>query len=72
VVDLRELMDHARAHLRDTVDGDALSGVARDGRELIIGDDDTESPAPTDPTLAAMMHWAPFVLIGEPTLIVWR
>jgi CHAT domain-containing protein/tetratricopeptide (TPR) repeat protein len=70
VVDLRELMDHARAHLRDTVDSGAHSGVPRDGRELIIGDDDPESQAPTDTTLTAMLDWAPFVLIGEPTLVV--
>ena len=68
-IDLRELMDHARTQLRQLEQIDDRP-VRRDGRELIINRQDTESLPVQDAYQAAMMHWAPFVLIGEPTLIV--
>lgn len=68
-VDLRELMDHARTTLRQTALLDRHA-VRRDGRELIIDDRESDSPPVEDEVQAAMMHWAPFVLIGEPTLVV--
>jgi CHAT domain-containing protein/tetratricopeptide (TPR) repeat protein len=68
LIDLRELMDHARTQVRETAKLGGLS-VRRDGRELIIAEQEAESP-PTDTYEAGMMHWAPFVLIGEPTLVV--
>jgi CHAT domain-containing protein/tetratricopeptide (TPR) repeat protein len=68
LIDLRELMDHARTTLRQTALLD-LNAVRRDGRELIIADPESDSPPVEDAVQAAMMHWAPFVLIGEPTLV---
>lgn len=69
LIDLRELMDHARTQVRETAKLGGLS-VRRDGRELIIDEPDDVSPPVLDAQQAAMMHWAPFVLIGEPTLTV--
>jgi hypothetical protein len=68
LIDLRELMD-ARTQLRQNAQIDPHT-VRRDGRELIIDEQEAESPPTEDAYQAEMMHWAPFVLIGEPTLIV--
>jgi CHAT domain-containing protein len=69
LIDLRELMDHARTRLRQTTSL-GQPALRRDGRELIIDEQDSDPPATGDALQTAMMHWAPFVLIGEPTLIV--
>jgi CHAT domain-containing protein len=67
-IDLRQLMDHARTQLRQAAPLDGLS-KPRDGRDLPVEDPDVSAPI-ADAQQAAMMHWAPFLLIGEPTLIV--
>jgi hypothetical protein len=69
LIDLRELIDHARTTLRQTALLDQHA-VRRDGRELIIDDRESDSPPVEDEVQAAMMHWAPFVLIGGPPLVV--
>jgi CHAT domain-containing protein/tetratricopeptide (TPR) repeat protein len=65
-IDLRELMDHARTVLRQTTLGD-LRAVRRDNRDLV--DPDPHLP-PLDEKSQAMTHWASFVLMGEPRLVV--
>jgi tetratricopeptide (TPR) repeat protein len=65
-IDLRELIDHARTALRQTALGD-LRAVRRGNRD--VGDPNVDFP-PLDEKSQAMRHWAPFVLIGEPTLVV--
>lgn len=67
VVDLRELMDEARARLRRKLPRD--DGPHRDGRNLLVGTRGQRHPG-ADTELAEMLHWAPFVLIGEPTLVI--
>lgn len=69
VIDLREPVDYARNKLRQTLAHDSHLPTPRDGRELFVDGADLEMPL-RDAELAAMMQWAPFVLIGEPTLVV--
>lgn len=72
-VDLREVMDHARNALRVSMFGGADTGTApvRDGREIIVQVDGPDEPMPTtDAEVRRMLHWAPFVLLGNPVLIV--
>ncbi|MET0455811.1 MAG: CHAT domain-containing tetratricopeptide repeat protein [Mycobacterium sp.] len=70
LIDLRELMDHARRHLRQSLDDDSTSHVRRNGRELILEGEDVDLAGPVDARVAAMLKWAPFVLIGEPSLVI--
>jgi len=67
LIDLRELMDHARTALRLTAPED-LCAVRRGNRDLV--DPESFSSPLEDKVQAAMMHWASFVLMGEPTLVV--
>lgn len=68
-VDLRTCMEAGRAAVRDWAGPPAVAtGKARDGTrdmpsELSVADADR-----LDPTLAGMLAWAPFVLIGDPVL----
>lgn len=66
-IDLRDLMDHARTALRQTALED-LHAARRDNRDLV--DPEYFSSPIEDEIQAAMMHWASFVIMGEPTLIV--
>lgn len=70
LIDLREPMDYARKQLREQLVNNCRIPVARDGRELILGGEDLEVSIQGDAELAAIMHWAPFVIIGEPTLVL--
>lgn len=83
-IDLREVMDAARAAVRAWLAGESTSSAviavgapvadatahARDGRDLTPVDDEAEiaPPRERDPETRAMLHWAPFVLIGDPIL----
>jgi len=68
-VDLRLVMDGARAHLRQWLAVDRVAGsTIRDGRSVIFDDEIEPLSAPADEEEALMMHWAPFVLLGDPIL----
>jgi hypothetical protein len=60
-------MDLARSEVRQTLKLDRPTRAKRDGRNLIPLETGLQ-PEGIDPELAAMIHWAPFVLIGEPTM----
>jgi len=69
LVDLRELIDTARARLRATLGPGEHRGPARDGRNLIPVED-VAAITPADDAVEAAIRWAPFVVMGEPTLPV--
>ena len=85
VVDLRSVMDVARKELRTALrpaagrdEGivpslPAAASPARDGRQLLFDAAEltelSAEEAPSDED-AAFLHWAPFVLIGDPALVV--
>ena len=67
-VDLRVLLNDARAALRDWLRGDIVAtGRRRDGRGISLV---PEAPvaAEADPELASTLSWAPFILLGDPVL----
>jgi tetratricopeptide (TPR) repeat protein len=61
-VDLREVVDEARAHVKALLATSTVSAVARDGRELIIAKAEPEEPSDM------LVHWAPFVVLGDPVV----
>ncbi|MGW4930601.1 CHAT domain-containing tetratricopeptide repeat protein [Agromyces sp. NPDC004153] len=70
-VDIRAVMDRARAHLRTWLDErrGSHSGRARDGRDLGF-DNRAAAHPPIEPDTQDMLSWASFVVIGNPILSV--
>ncbi|MCL3862931.1 hypothetical protein, partial [Actinotalea sp. K2] len=60
--------DGARAHLRQRLAERVAGCTIRDGRSVVFDDEIEPSSAPGDEEEALMMHWAPFVLLGDPIL----
>ncbi|MCL3863144.1 CHAT domain-containing protein, partial [Actinotalea sp. K2] len=58
-VDLRLVMDGARAHLRQRLAERVAGCTIRDGRSVVFDDEIEPSSAPGDEEEALMMHWAP-------------
>jgi hypothetical protein len=56
--------------LRATLGPSFGRGPVRDGRNLLPDDEDAAPVKPADDAVEAMIRWAPFVLMGEPTLAV--